>query len=109
MYYYHTINREILVRFNTFPPPTISTIGWFDDTGRKINPIPYQHEIVYVEGGRYLFMFSLTADQLMREYHCEVMITGRTEPEVASPYKIHTEWNTSITKWVLLSISSLEK
>ena len=68
---------------NTIPPPTISSIGWFNETGNKIDPITDFGRILYVEGGRYLFIRILTTDQLMQEYHCEVMISGRTEPEVA--------------------------
>ena len=62
------------------PPPTIR---WFNDTRSRIDPVEAQNAILYLEGGRYLFIRELTAAQLMGEYHCEAMVSGQTDPVVA--------------------------
>ena len=63
----------------SIPPPTIR---WFG-TRSRIDPVEGQNAILYLEGGRYLFIRELTAAQLMGEYHCEVLVSGRTDPVVA--------------------------
>ena len=64
----------------SIPPPTIR---WFSDTRNRIDPVEAQNAILYLEGGRYLFIRELTAAQLMGEYHCEAMVSGQTDPVVA--------------------------
>ena len=64
----------------SMPPPTIR---WFSNTRSRIDPVEAQNAILYLEGGRYLFIRELTAAQLMGEYHCEAMVSGQTDPVVA--------------------------
>ena len=76
------VNQSVALECDFLPSIPPPTIRWFDNT-RRIDPMEAQNAILYLEGGRYLFIRELTADQSMGEYHCEAMVSGQTDPVVA--------------------------
>ena len=77
------VNRLVALECDFLPSIPPPTIRWFSNTRSRIDPVEAQNAILYLEGGRYLFIRELTAAQLMGEYHCETMVSCQTDPVVA--------------------------
>ena len=77
------VNQSVALECDFLPSILPPTIRWFSNTRSRIDPVEAQNAILYLEGGRYLFIRELTAAQLMGQYHCEAMVSGQTDPVVA--------------------------
>ena len=61
-------------------------IQWFTNGSRTpISEVRDQNQILYLDGGRYLFIRQMTALQRMNSYHCEVVNAYLNQTHVRAP------------------------
>ena len=79
------------------PSPVVQ---WFADGSTRIEEDLDDNSVLYLEGGRFLFIRRLTAAQRMMRYHCEVINENGTSVRAPTTYTLNTDLaNAGLTEY----------